>query len=168
MYLNVVQGDPRVNVVPSLSSLHTMFVREHNRIAEQLARINPHWDDELLFQESRKISIAQMQHIVFNEYLPIILGDETMRQYQLKVSHTAYSDVYDNSVDPRITSSFSAASFRFGHSTVPNHQKAMDQSYHVQEVVPIDKTYNNPNMSFSYCDGLTRWLVNENAVITDG
>ena len=67
-------GDGRVNEQPQLAAMHTVWAREHNRIVEQLAGINPGWDDERLFQEARRIVGAEMQHITFKEFLPILLG----------------------------------------------------------------------------------------------
>jgi hypothetical protein len=43
-------GDNRVNEQLVLAVVHTIFVREHNRLVYELHRINPHWDDETLYQ----------------------------------------------------------------------------------------------------------------------
>ena len=58
---NLMIGDRRVNEQPGLTVYHTMWMREHNRLARILKTINPHWDGETVFQETRKIVIAEMQ-----------------------------------------------------------------------------------------------------------
>lgn len=67
-------GDIRANQNPQLTTLQVILLREHNRIADALAQLNPHWNDETIFQEARRIHIAQIQHINYYEYLPILLG----------------------------------------------------------------------------------------------
>ena len=121
-------GDLRVNEQPGLSTMHTIWVREHNRIATQLGNMNPHWDKERVFQESRRIVIAQWQHIIYNEWLPIVLGKEYMKTFNLLPTTDGYTEDYDPSVDPRINNEFAAAAFRFGHSMIPSHLPARDSS----------------------------------------
>uniref|UniRef100_A0A1I7X297 Uncharacterized protein n=1 Tax=Heterorhabditis bacteriophora TaxID=37862 RepID=A0A1I7X297_HETBA len=60
------------------SFLDSIWISQHNNIAEKLKNLNPSWSDEELYQESRRVVIAQIQHITFNEYLPLLLGKETM------------------------------------------------------------------------------------------
>nr|CAD7573840.1 unnamed protein product [Timema californicum] len=45
-------GDSRGNEQIVLTVLQTMLVRQHNILAAQLSNINPHWDDEKLYQFS--------------------------------------------------------------------------------------------------------------------
>ena len=83
--------------------MHTVFVREHNRIANILASINPTWNEETLYQEARRIVIALHQHITYNEYLPVILGEQTIRNFNLNVGRSnEYFTNYDENTDPRI------------------------------------------------------------------
>lgn len=51
-----------------------MFMRLHNLLANELSRVNPDWGDTILYHEARRIVIAILQHITYNEYLPILLG----------------------------------------------------------------------------------------------
>ncbi len=67
-------GDVRAQENPHLAILHTLMMREHNRIARALKELNPLWTEEVLFQETRRIVIAEIQHITYSEYLPIMLG----------------------------------------------------------------------------------------------
>ena len=68
-----------------LSSMHTLWLREHNRLVEELAVLNPHWGDQRLFHEARKIIGAQMQHITYNEYLPVVLGSYSLQSSMLNI-----------------------------------------------------------------------------------
>ena len=61
-------GDSRVNEQPNLAIIHTLFIREHNRIAKELKKLNSLWSDEILFQETKRIINAQYQYITYNEW----------------------------------------------------------------------------------------------------
>ena len=53
-----------------VSTLHLLFLREHNRLADAIEERNPDWSDEQIFQRARKLVIAQIQVITYSEYLP--------------------------------------------------------------------------------------------------
>jgi len=113
-------GDPRVNEQTVLAMVHTLFVREHNRIASELGKINPHWDDETIFQESRHIVAALIQHITYNEFLPMMLGKEVMHQHDLVLLKDGYFDGYDVNTNPSASNVFVSAAFRVGHTLLPS------------------------------------------------
>ena len=47
--------------------------------------MNPHWTDETLYQEGRRIMSAVTQHITYNEFLPRLIGWNYMNLYALRV-----------------------------------------------------------------------------------
>ncbi|XP_063844981.1 chorion peroxidase-like isoform X3 [Scylla paramamosain] len=112
-----IAGDERVNEQPALTSMHTLWLRVHQMTASKLAAINPHWDDETLYQETRRIVGALLQQITYNEFLPVVLGDDQVRRYNL-LSAPGHDLTYDSTVDASVANSFATAAFRFGHSLV--------------------------------------------------
>ena len=78
-------GDVRAQEQPGLTSIHTLWMREHNRVAKEMAEANPGFSDEELFQESRRMVAAQLQNIVYDEWLPKILGSSLIDRYGLTV-----------------------------------------------------------------------------------
>lgn len=50
-------GDKRANQHPALTALHIIFLRQHNRIVNELKYLNPYWDGETLYQEAKYVSI---------------------------------------------------------------------------------------------------------------
>ena len=99
-----IAGDSRANEHIALMALHVLFLREHNRLADQIGEINPDWSDEEIFQMARKLVAAQIQVITFEEFLP-----------SLGITLEDYSG-YDSTVNPQVTSAFATVAFRMGHS----------------------------------------------------
>ncbi|KAG1702402.1 Chorion peroxidase [Nymphon striatum] len=110
-------GDERVNEQPGLSAMHTVFLREHNRIADVLAHNHPFWNDQTIFEEARRIVVAIIQKIVYSDFLPLVVGFQQMVKYDLLFTPASH---YNPDVDPSIMNVFSTAAFRFGHSLIQN------------------------------------------------
>src|SRR5439155_5202581 len=101
-----VTGDVRGNENIELTALQTLFVRNHNRLASLLQGEHPDWSDEQLYQEARKLNVAEEQMITYNEWIPAVLGPNALPAY----------GGYDPMVNASIATEFSTVGFRFGHS----------------------------------------------------
>ncbi len=101
-------GDIRANEVTPLTCMHTLFMREHNRLCESIVTDEPELagNDEAIYQKARRIVGALMQVITYQEFLPAILGDDAISEY------TGYNDA----VNAGINNLFSTACYRLGHS----------------------------------------------------
>ena len=62
-------GGERSNTQTGFAMFNTLFLREHNRVASELAKENPTWDDERLFQTARNVMIVLLMKIVIEEYI---------------------------------------------------------------------------------------------------
>ena len=111
-------GDVRANEQVGLAALHTLFVREHNRLAQELAASDPLLTGEELYQEARRIVGALVQVVTHNEFLPALLGPNALRPYAR----------YFSNVSPAIANEFSTAVYRFGHSALSPTLLRLDAS----------------------------------------
>ncbi|PVD30062.1 hypothetical protein C0Q70_09323 [Pomacea canaliculata] len=112
-------GDLRVNEQMGLASMHTVWMREHNRLVQKMAAVNPHWNDERLFQETRKIVGALYQKITYGDWLPIVLDRNRFAANNLQLLPSGQqSNIYNPSVDAGVKNVFASAAFRFGHSLI--------------------------------------------------
>jgi hypothetical protein len=128
-----VTGDIRGNENVELTALQTLFVRNHNRIAGELQKHHPQWSDEHLYQEARKINIAEYQNIIYDEWIPAVLGPRAL---------PAYSG-YNPSVDPSIATEFSTMAYRFGHSLLSGGiTRANNDGLDIPDVNPNGATVN--------------------------
>ena len=111
-----LSGDVRANEQIGLTALHTLFMREHNRLAEETAAKYPNLTGNEIYEIARKLVGAQMQVITYNEFLPKLVGPGAIAPY----------DGYDPEVDPSITNEFSTAAFRVGHTMLPSRLLRVD------------------------------------------
>ncbi|KAG1651832.1 Peroxidasin [Nymphon striatum] len=109
-------GDDRANEQVDLALMHTIFMREHNKIVDQIRNLNYDWDNDRIFYEARKIVAAQLQVIVYKEYLPAILGEDfVLNNNALNINRKTH---YKPWINPGIFNEFATAAFRFGHSMI--------------------------------------------------
>merc|ERR1712155_242934 len=81
---SLVGGDSRANLQPGLTSLYSLFLNEHNRVAQSLKAIDSSLDDEDLYQRARIIVTAELQNIVYKEFLPSVVGPEMIERFYSK------------------------------------------------------------------------------------
>lgn len=130
-------GDVRANENIELTSLHTLFVREHNRIASMLRQANPSWNDETLYQNARARVIAEIQAITFRQWLPSLFGNNAVPSYR----------GYNANVNPGIANEFSTAIFRLGHTLLGDDVEFLDNNGNeVADEVPLSEAFFNPTL----------------------
>jgi len=127
-------GDERVNENIGLTSMHTLFAREHNRLADEFKADNPCWSDDRIFDAARARVTAQLQSITVNEFLPVLLGGDGLGAYSGPVA----------GLDAQVSNSFAAAAYRFGHSMVSDRIVPRDAEGEPMEALALKDAFFNP------------------------
>ena len=146
-------GDVRANENIELTAIHTLFVREHNRLAAKFSAQNPGWSDEQIYQQTRRIVVAELQAITYNEFLPALLGQGALSTYR----------GYKQQVNPGIANEFSTAAFRMGHSLLGEDVEFLDnQGNPVHDEVELRDTFFNPTLlKETGIDGIFKYLASD-------
>jgi hypothetical protein len=115
-----VAGDIRANENVELTNMHTLFLREHNRVADVFHRLHPRWSDDQIYLSARRYVGAELQVITYREWLPALLGPFALPPYR----------GYNPDVNPGIANEFATASFRLGHSMLSGTIDRLDDDGH--------------------------------------
>ena len=134
-----VAGDIRANENALLTSLHTVFAREHNRLVDRIAAQQPTLNAEQQYQLARKIVGAEVQAITYKEFLPALLGTGTSVP-------KAHEYAYNLEQNPTITTAYSHAAFRYGHSTVSSNLQLVNDDGSSAGSLPLRNAFFNPGV----------------------
>jgi peroxidase len=103
-------GDVRANENIELTSMQTLLMRNHNRLAAEIVAAYPSLSDETIYQVARAINIAEFEAIVYNQYLPDLLGTNAIPNYH----------GYNSNANAGTATEFSTVLFRVFHSALDN------------------------------------------------
>ena len=123
-------GLDRGNSTILYTAISTMCLREHNRVAGEIARRHPGWDDDRLFETTRIVMIRNVLTIVVENYINHLTGGV---RFKLDRSFAEKQNWYRSN---RISLEFNLL-YRW-HSLVPDKLTVAGKDY-----LPQDYRFNN-------------------------
>ena len=139
------------------------------RVANSLRRrrrrrgVEPLTDEEL-YQQARRIVIAEMQNVVYGQWLREVVGPEIYETLQLDPSTDSN---YDSEVDPSIFNSFATAAFRFGHSMIQDFFMNVAATTATRSQFRLKDNFFNTTLYEADCDAVLNGLQFEQAQTMD-
>lgn len=137
-----VAGDGRTNENFALTSMHTIWARNHNFHADQLEAAGFAGTEQELFDAAKIINEAEYQRVVFNEYADTLLGGLRSRDGS---GGDHGHDGYNAAADAGVSHEFAAAAFRFGHSLIGQTVTVIDANGQPKQVSLVDVFLNPTN-----------------------
>ncbi|XP_077288381.1 peroxidase-like [Arctopsyche grandis] len=162
-------GDSRTNQNPQLAITQILFVREHNRIADELCKLNPHWNDERLFQEARRILIAAYQRISYYEWLPIFLGGRNLIDNKITYEAPGFINDYNSSSVPSVSNEHAHAAYRFFHTHIMGQIRLAKPNRQTASTTTLAKWFNRPAIleTGNNLEQFTMSMITQNLEETD-
>ncbi|MFP4121402.1 MAG: peroxidase family protein [Coleofasciculus sp.] len=162
-----IAGDVRANEQIGLTAVHTLFVREHNQLAEEIAAdpTTPEKAadaglsvDNYIYQTTRRIVGAQIQAITYNEFLPLLLGEGAIDPHS----------GYDETVNPSISNEFSTAAYRVGHTMLSSElQRINNDGTSAGSISLRDSFFNTQEITDNGIDSLLLGLASQKSQTID-
>ncbi len=152
-------GDIRANENLELTSIQTLFLREHNTLAAAIYAANPRMDDEQIYQRARALVAAEIQVVTYREFIPALLGPGALRPY----------NGYKPDVNAGIATEFSTAAFRIGHTLINDDVEFLNNdAEEIREGLPLAFAFFNPGpLKETGPDSLLKYLATDNAQEVD-
>lgn len=147
---NYTKISDRMLAVPSSAVWPALFTRNHNKLAEDLANLYPKWKDEKVFQEAKRINIAVLQNVVFNNADFIFES-----KGGLKINEN-----YDENVDVTSNLEFHTAAYRYFHFYVNTNVKFIDKTGAVTNI-PLSEAFGKLNLIEDKFDDVINGLFSQ-------
>ncbi|CAM9457668.1 unnamed protein product [Chrysoparadoxa australica] len=135
-------GDPRCNEHVVLLALTQLFVRNHNRLADLALNVTPRGGlskkeySRLIYDTARMTNIYNWQKIVFEEWLPLVIGETGMGLLKPRSAH--------GGTEATIDILFSTAAFRFGHSALGDEVSQANKRGRITKTARLSELFFNP------------------------
>jgi peroxidase len=142
-------GSGRLTVAPIGSVWPALFSRNHNYLALELSSLNPQWNDETLFQESRRINIAILQSTIYHtQTLEILAGKRV-------------NETYNENTNPATSVEFNTAAYRFGHHYIQSDMLLVDAAGNIKEKIKTSDSLGKINLAEENFEDVLRGVMNQ-------
>lgn len=151
----IVAGDDRAGQTPELLVKHTIWARNHNYHADELADLFPHWTGEEIYQVARALNEAEFQHVVYDEYVAKLVGEHALSKYK----------GYDKHVNATTFNEWATVANRFGHDQSSNDLVGLEEDGSTAFVTTLADSFFRTDLMDTNGE-LGQWLRGELARVT--
>ncbi|RVE40943.1 hypothetical protein evm_014407 [Chilo suppressalis] len=143
-------------------------LRQHNYLAEKLAKVNPCWDDDKLFAVARDINIAIWQHIAFYDLMPNVVDYEFLVKSGVIFPGHGHVDDYDPNLEPRVSLEYTVLS-RWFHTLQEGRLNLYDNHGKIlRQLAAVDMTLRTGALPLNNTlEGLTQGSFRQPCASTD-